>query len=169
LLADNTSLDLTFENSSALAKLRTDDGKVSQILRNYISNAIKFTPQGEIGVRASMNEGNIRFAVSDTGIGIAPEHHERIFEEFAQVENALQRKFRKTGLGLPLCRNLTALLGGRVWVESEPRRGSTFYTEFPAVYRSEAEPGGELQAREFNRAAVLLIDDSAEAFTSIEP
>src|SRR5262249_8981168 len=143
--------------------------KVSQILRNYISNAIKFTPQGEIRVHASMNRENIRFAVSDTGIGIAPEHHARIFEEFTQVDNPLQRKFRGTGLGLPLCRNLAALLGGRVWVESEPGRGSTFFTEFPAVYRGEAEQGGELQAREFNRPAVLLIDDSAEAFTSIEP
>src|SRR5262249_2716839 len=68
LLADNSSVDLVFESANATAGLRTDDGKVSQILRNYISNAIKFTPQGEIRVHASMNRENIRFAVSDTGI-----------------------------------------------------------------------------------------------------
>src|SRR5262249_54241848 len=102
LLADNSSVDLVFESANATAGLRTDDGKVSQILRNYISNAIKFTPQGEIRVHASMNRENIRFAVSDTGIGIAPEHHARIFEEFTQVDNPLQRKFRRTVLRLPL-------------------------------------------------------------------
>src|SRR5262249_49908526 len=130
---------------------------------------IKFTPQGEIRVRASMVAENVRFAVSDTGIGIAPEHQESIFEEFTQVENPLQSKFRGTGLGLPLCRNLSALLGGRAWVESELGRGSTFFSEFPAVYRGEAELPGELQAREFNRPPVLLIEDNAEAFTSLEP
>ncbi|HZS27658.1 MAG TPA: ATP-binding protein [Candidatus Angelobacter sp.] len=169
LLADNSSVDLVFEDNTESAKLRTDDGKVSQILRNFISNAIKFTPQGEIRVYASMVGENVRFEVRDTGIGIAPEHHETIFEEFTQVENPLQGKFRGTGLGLPLCRNLSALLGGRVWVESELGRGSRFFSEIPAVYRGEAETPGELQAREFNRAPVLLIDDSVDAFTTIEP
>lgn len=169
LLAGNSSVDLVFEDTTAAARLRTDDGKVSQILRNFISNAIKFTPQGEVRVRAIMSGENVRFEVRDTGIGIAPEHHETIFEEFTQVENPLQENFRGTGLGLPLCRNLAALLGGRVWLESELGRGSTFFTEFPAVYRGEAESPGELQVREFNRPPVLLIDDTAEAFTSIEP
>ena len=169
LLAANSSVDLVFEDMTGLVQLRTDDGKVSQILRNFISNAIKFTPQGEIRVRAGMDGENIRFAVSDTGIGIAPEHHESIFEEFTQVENPLQAKFRGTGLGLPLCRNLSALLGGRAWVESQPGIGSTFFAEFPAIYHGEAEAPGELQAREFNRPPVLLIEDNAEAFTSIEP
>jgi signal transduction histidine kinase/CheY-like chemotaxis protein len=169
LLADNSSVDLVFEDTTESAKLRTDDGKVSQILRNFISNAIKFTPQGEIRVYASLVGENVRFEVSDTGIGIAPEHHESIFEEFTQVENPLQERFRGTGLGLPLCRNLSALLGGRVWVESELGHGSRFFSEIPAVYRGEAEAPGELQAREFNRPPVLLIDDIVDAFTTIEP
>lgn len=169
LLAANSSVDLVFEDLTGSVTLRTDDGKVSQILRNFISNAIKFTPQGEIRVCASMNGENVRFAVKDTGIGIAPEHQESIFEEFTQVENSLQAKFRGTGLGLPLCRNLSALLGGRAWVESELGRGSTFFSEFPAVYRGEAESPGELQAREFNRPPVLLIEDTAEAYASLEP
>jgi signal transduction histidine kinase/CheY-like chemotaxis protein len=169
LLAGNTSVDLIFENTAGGAMLRTDEAKVSQILRNFISNAIKFTPRGTITVAASMLGENVRFEVRDTGIGIAPEHHERIFEEFTQVENPLQEKFRGTGLGLPLSRNMAVLLGGRAWVESEVGQGSSFFAEFPAVYRGEGAAPGELQAREFNRPPILLMDDSAQAFTAIEP
>jgi signal transduction histidine kinase/DNA-binding response OmpR family regulator len=169
LLSGNSSVDLIFEDNTGSAMLKTDEGKVSQILRNFISNAIKFTPQGEVRVRASIAGNNVRFEVRDTGIGIAPEHHDRIFEEFTQVENPLQEKFRGTGLGLPLCRNLSALLGGRVWVESEQGRGSSFFSEFPAVYHGEAESPGELQPSDFNRPPVLLIEDNADAFTAIDP
>jgi CheY-like chemotaxis protein len=162
-------VDLVFENTAGAAALTTDEGKVSQVLRNFISNAIKFTPQGTISVIAGMEGETVRFEVRDTGIGIPPEQHDRIFEEFTQVENPLQEKFRGTGLGLPLSRNLAALLGGRVWVESQVGRGSSFFAEFPAVYRGEAARQGDLQARDFNRAPVLLVDDSADAFTAVEP
>jgi CheY-like chemotaxis protein len=158
-----------FENTAGPAMLKTDEGKVSQILRNFISNAIKFTPRGTITVIASLVGENVRFEVRDTGIGIAPENHEKIFEEFAQVENPLQEKFRGTGLGLPLSRNLAILLGGRAWVESQIGRGSSFFAEFPMVYRGESRLPGELQAREFNRTPVLLLDDNAEAYAAIEP
>ena len=169
LLADNTSVDLVFENTAGAAMLKTDEGKVSQVLRNFISNAIKFTPRGTITVIASLVEGNVRFEVRDTGIGIAPENHEKLFEEFNQVENPLQEKFRGTGLGLPLSRNLAILLGGRAWVESQLGHGASFFAEFPVVYRGEAPLQGELQAREFNRTPVLLVDDNAESFTAVEP
>ena len=96
--------------------LDTDEGKVSQILRNFISNALKFTERGE--VRVSARGADRRHAsssrVADTGIGIAPEDQERIFEEFAQVERTVQRRVKGTGLGLPLSRQLAELLGGRV-------------------------------------------------------
>lgn len=172
LLADNTSVDLVFETSFGIPPLHTDEGKVSQILRNFISNAIKFTPQGEIRIAAKVTETDtVIFRVQDTGIGIAPEHHETIFQEFTQLENILQSRYRGTGLGLPLCRNLAILLGGSVWVESERGRGSTFYTEIPIVYSGEAdvaEAPASLPAPEFNRAAVLLIEDSIETFTALE-
>ena len=94
--------------------LRTDEGKVSQIVRNLISNALKFTPDGHVTVCAECARKNrVLFEVADTGIGIPPEHHETIFQEFSQVENPLQERHRGTGLGLPLCRNLAILLGGR--------------------------------------------------------
>ena len=166
LLADNTSVDLVFEDSSELPPLHTDEGKVSQILRNLISNALKFTPRGQVIVSARMVESNqVLFSVADTGIGIAREHHETIFREFSQVENPLQDRHRGTGLGLPLCRNLSMLLGGQLWLESEEGKGSTFYVQIPAVYVGEAvhpEVSAELPAPEFHRAPVLCLEDNLE-------
>ena len=128
-----------------LPPLRTDEGKVSQILRNLISNALKFTPNGKVTVSARMVESrDVQFTVEDTGIGIAGEHHETIFREFSQVENPLQERYRGTGLGLPLCRNLAMLLGGRIWLESELGKGSTFFVRIPAVYVGEAITGGRI-------------------------
>ena len=90
----------------------TDEGKVSQILRNLISNALKFTERGEVRVSAAVTDARVRssFTVADTGIGIAPEDQPRIFEEFTQLEHRLQRQVRGTGLGLPLSRRLAELL-----------------------------------------------------------
>lgn len=170
LLADNTSVDLVFEDPSLIPSLRSDEGKVSQILRNFISNAIKFTPQGEVRVSGRVDGDVVIFSVKDTGIGIAPQHHETIFQEFTQIENPLQERFRGTGLGLPLCRNLAILLGGRVWLESEEGRGSAFFAEIPMVYHGESEAVEPMpEAPEFSRAPVLLIDDNPEMFNLLEP
>lgn len=132
LLAD-TVLRLIFVDDTHGLVLHSDEGKLSQILRNFISNALKFTEHGEIRVVASLQAGgaSVRFDVSDTGIGIAPENHELIFEEFGQVKNPLQYKSRGTGLGLPLCRKLAGLLGGSVELQSEPGCGSTFSAIVP--------------------------------------
>ena len=170
LLADNTSVELIFADVSDVSTLHTDEGKVSQILRNFISNAIKFTPQGEVRISAQEHGSDIIFSVRDTGIGIDPRDHEKIFQEFAQIENPLQEKFHGTGLGLPLCRNLAALLGGRVWVESELGHGATFYTSIPKIYRGEdlTVETEEPTAQEFHRAPVLLIDANRETFNGLE-
>lgn len=167
LLADNTSVDLVFDDSRELSSLHTDEGKVSQILRNLISNALKFTPSGSVTVSAKeLQDGRIQFAVADTGIGIPKEHHENIFKEFSQVENPLQERHRGTGLGLPLCRNLAVLLGGHIDLDSEPGRGSTFCLTIPATYVGEALEAGDLAALpapEFHRTPVLYLEDSEEA------
>src|SRR5579864_7150837 len=173
LLADNNSVDLVFEEVHDLPAFRTDEGKVSQILRNFISNAIKFTPQGEVRVSAEFSaDGTITFKVKDTGIGIAPEHQETIFQEFTQIDNPLQDRHRGTGLGLPLCRNLAILLGGKVWVESNPGQGSSFFARIPVLYRGESDApeliSEGMPSVEFHRAAVLLIDDNVESFTFLE-
>ena len=172
LLAENTSVDLVFVEGANLPKLRTDEGKVSQILRNFISNAIKFTPQGEIKIFAEQKENCVMFEVADTGIGIAPEHLETVFQEFSQIENPLQNRYRGTGLGLPLCRQMALLLGGKVWVESELGRGSSFFAELPIVYKGEGKMDRtqeEALSPEFSRAAVLLIDSEPNTFSMLEP
>lgn len=173
LLADNSSVDLIFEDTRELPPLHTDEGKVSQILRNLLSNAIKFTPTGSVSVAAhAVENGCVVFTVADTGIGIPNEHHETIFREFSQIENPLQERHRGTGLGLPLCRNLAMLLGGKIWLESEPGKGSTFFVRIPSVYVGEAaltpEEATSLPAPEFHRAPVLILEDNPETSHLLE-
>lgn len=166
LLAENNSVNLVFEEPVDRSPLRTDEGKVSQILRNLISNAIKFTPQGSVTVSATaLPEGEVEFKVADTGIGIAAEHHETIFKEFSQVENPLQDRYRGTGLGLPLCRNLAKLLGGSIWLESELGKGTTFFVRIPTVYVGETMQSdlNEMPpAPEFHRTPVLIVEDDID-------
>ena len=166
LLADNNSVDLVFDDARHLAPMHTDEGKVSQILRNLVSNALKFTPAGAVTVRArSISDTRVEFSVTDTGIGIAPEHHETIFKEFSQVENPLQERHRGTGLGLPLCRNLAMLLGGEISLQSDLGRGSTFFLTIPALYVGENSPADNsapLPVPEFHRTPILYLEDNDE-------
>ncbi len=137
---DLGAVSLFFEPTFDLPPLFTDESKVAQILRNLISNALKFTSQGSVRVSATMEleadaaKAQVRFAVADTGIGIAPADIDRIFDAFAQVDGAAQRNIKGTGLGLPLCRKLAEILGGHVWVESTIGVGSTFVLRLPVRY-----------------------------------
>lgn len=132
----NTAVALLFEDADGLPRLRTDELKLAQVLRNLISNALKFTEQGEVRISAVGSEdgSRVRFTVADTGLGIRTDDIERIFDEFVQIESHLQRRVKGTGLGLPVSRRLTELLGGTLTGQSEPGRGSTFTAEVPAVY-----------------------------------
>ena len=163
----NQSVSLIFEEPESLPTMRTDEGKVSQILRNFISNALKYTERGHVRISAHLAPQSeaIVFAVEDTGIGIAQGDQQRIFDEFAQVDHALQRKFKGTGLGLPLSKRLAELLGGRLYVESEPGVGSTFFAEIPIVYR--ARPGDADQTPatwtlDPARVPILIVEDAFE-------
>lgn len=139
-IVEGSAVDLIFEEPVGLPRLYTDDKKVAQILRNFISNALKFTQAGEVRVSAGLeNEREIRFAVSDTGIGIPAELHNTLFEDFSQIDSPLQKRLRGTGLGLSLCKRFAALLGGRVGVESTPGVGSVFYVVIPLALAQ--EPG----------------------------
>jgi len=135
LLVTDT-VELVFDEPEGLPELYTDESKVSQILRNFISNALKFTERGTVRVEARLDPDgeSVVFAVHDTGIGLALEDREMIFEEFTQVASPLQRRVKGTGLGLPLCRKLAGLLGGDVYVESEPGKGSVFYARVRTHY-----------------------------------
>jgi len=128
----NPDVLLIFDEPQSTSRLYTDDKMLSQILRNFISNALKFTLKGEVRVSAVENaEASITFAVSDTGIGIAKESHHAIFHDFTQVDSPIQKRLRGTGLGLSLSKRLAELLGGSVALESELGVGSTFTVTVP--------------------------------------
>jgi len=136
----NPDVHLVFEEPHGIPKLYTDDRKLSQILRNFISNALKFTPRGEVRVSARCDGQRVTFAVADTGIGIDPEHHQSIFDDFSQVQSPLQKRLRGTGLGLALSKRLAGVLGGSVQVDSALGKGSVFSLTIPVSLEGSAPP-----------------------------
>jgi signal transduction histidine kinase len=159
-LQQNDAVELIFEEPVHCPALFTDEAKVAQILRNLISNSLKFTERGEVRIAAAFDPetGQCSLEVVDTGIGIAPEDHELVFQEFSQVANLLQFRAKGTGLGLPLSRRLAELLGGALTLRSTPGVGSAFTLRIPSVLGQRAaapvvvsQPG---QPR-----GVLVIDD----------
>jgi PAS domain S-box-containing protein len=141
-LAQEKGLRFEVHRSEGLSAIETDPRKLRQILINLVGNAVKFTEEGEVDLAVLEEEGWAVFRVRDTGIGIAPEHLEAIFEPFQQVETERARRVHGTGLGLSVSRRLTELLGGGLTVESTPGDGSTFAVRLPvrAPEPARAEP-----------------------------
>ncbi len=156
-LATNENVQLIIEDSPTVAtRLYTDEGKLAQILRNFISNALKFTERGTVHVRANLTrEGGVRFSVRDTGIGIAEQNKELVWQEWGQVESYQRPRHKGSGLGLPLSRQLAILLGGKTWLESTLGEGSTFYVEIPTAVKASAVAAEPTE----NEAMILIIDD----------
>jgi signal transduction histidine kinase len=129
--AGRRGIALQMNVDERLGQIQADERKVKQVLLNLLSNAIKFTPEGgRIEVAAVSKNGLAEVSVSDTGVGIAPEDQEKVFEEFRQVGTA-EKKAEGTGLGLTLCRKFVELHGGRIWVKSQVGVGSTFTFTIP--------------------------------------
>lgn len=167
-MVTHPDVKLIFDYDPNIPIIFSDETKVTQILRNLISNAIKFTEKGEIRVSAFLNidKNKVIFEVSDTGIGISKEYHEIIFEEFGQVEHPIQKKVKGTGLGLPLSRKFATLLGGTLTVQSEPGVGSTFRLTLPLSIQageklSVEKPTAKPKKPE-EMPQVLIIEDSPE-------
>jgi signal transduction histidine kinase/CheY-like chemotaxis protein len=168
-LLTSSSVNLLFEEAEDLPTLYADEGKVSQILRNFISNALKFTERGEIRVTASIDPDRrgMTIAVADTGIGIKPEDQTRIFDEFTQLDSPIQRKVKGTGLGLPLCKKMASLLGGQITVESQVGIGSVFTLTIP-LYHEKAmdkrlnQASGADLGLDPVRIPVLVVEDHPE-------
>ncbi len=144
--------------------LRGDPGRLRQILTNLGSNAIKFTHEGEVAIRVSVAEKtdarvNLRFEVRDTGIGIPKEKLTTLFSPFTQVDGSTTRKYGGTGLGLSISKQLAELMGGRIGVESEEGKGSTFW--FSAVLDRQPEGRDSLEAGDFAGTRVPVVDDDA--------
>jgi signal transduction histidine kinase/CheY-like chemotaxis protein len=161
-LLSRASVDLMVEEPLGFPTLHTDEGKVAQILQNFLSNAVKFTERGEIRLSAKAGPcDTIICSVTDTGIGIALKDQRRIFEEFNQIEGPIQKSVKGTGLGLPLTRKLADLLGGKVSVRSELGVGSTFVAVIPRCYRPLDESDAIAESRwrlDLGRLPVLVID-----------
>ena len=138
-LAAEKRLAFKAEVASDLPTGHGDGRRLSQVLLNLVGNAIKFTDKGEVVIRASLTNGAFSVAVCDTGPGIAAADQAKIFEEFQQAESSITRKKGGTGLGLSIAKRIIEMHGGRLWVESEPGQGSTFYFTLPV--RVEAQAG----------------------------
>jgi two-component system, sensor histidine kinase and response regulator len=165
--AEEKGLELIGDCDSALPdRLLGDPTRLRQILLNLTSNALKFTRQGEIIVRITQDQRPsadadtvpIRFEVTDTGIGIAPEKRDRLFEPFSQADASTTREFGGTGLGLSICHRLTEAMGGRIGVDSSPGAGSTFWCVIPL--RRAAEPTAGPPDSRLRDLRVLIVDDN---------
>ncbi len=168
--ANEKGVELVFDVDPEVPDLLYGDvGRIRQILVNLVGNAVKFTARGEIVVRCEVESAgtgyvSLHFAVSDTGIGIAPEQQDAIFEAFTQVDASMTRRFGGTGLGLSISSQLTRLMGGRIWVESELGRGSIFHFVIPLGIVDEVEPDGRRPRPEpvdLAEYEVLVVDDNA--------
>ena len=147
-LATDKSLDLQVEVQPGTPSLiYTDSQRLEQVLKNLLSNAIKFTEKGRVSLTVSRHPGNaIAFTVADSGIGIAPEQQDSIFEAFRQADGTTNRRYGGTGLGLSISRDLATLLGGSISVSSEPGQGSIFTLIMPEQFVENAEPHAPLPA-----------------------
>ncbi len=147
------------------AYLSGDPGRLRQVLLNLVGNALKFTDSGEISVRVALLEETdgdalVRFSVKDTGIGIAPEQNEMLFEKFTQADASTTRRYGGTGLGLAISKRLVELMGGEIGLESEPGKGSEFW--FAVRLPKQAEPERILVSADGIRGAhILVVDDNA--------
>ena len=150
-LISQKGIQLKIDLSDDLPKLVQGDClRLKQILLNLLGNAVKFTERGTIRISAAVadREGDavlLRLTVNDTGIGMSPEILERIFAPFEQADNSTTRRYGGTGLGLSICRRLTGLMGGRIWAESVPGQGSSFFVEFPFTVTAWPATAGERQ------------------------
>ena len=141
--------------------IKSDEQRLAQVITNLIGNAIKFTPErGAVKLKVNLSGKEnglfiLKFSVSDTGIGIAPEHHTDLFESFKQAENSTSRKFGGTGLGLSISKSIVDMMGGRIWIESELGKGATFF------FTINAEPGEEKKRiiPDLSQVRILIVDD----------
>lgn len=144
-----------------------DNDHLREIVQNLVENAIKYTIKGDVVVDVTGDDLHVTISIADTGIGIPREDQTHLFQKFYRVDNSDTREIGGTGLGLYLCRRLTETIGGRIWVESEYKRGSTFFVELPRVDHDEAQRLIEQASIEAERQAELeqqeVVHDAAEA------
>jgi two-component system sensor histidine kinase/response regulator len=165
--AHQKGLELIYEVQPDVAEaVLGDPGRIRQIVVNLVGNSIKFTDRGEVLLSVTQESESsdgvlLHFAVKDTGVGIPADKQQRIFEAFSQADGTMARKYGGTGLGLTICTRLVGLMGGRIWVDSQPGQGSTFHFTIGLVIQSglSAHPA-PLEAGELRNLPVLIVDDN---------
>ncbi|WP_137939327.1 response regulator [Chitinivorax sp. B] len=167
LRAQEKGLEMICDIDPALPRrLIGDPGRLRQILNNLIGNAIKFTEHGEIVLDIMVddhqpNHLQVKFSVRDTGIGIPKQKQQLIFESFQQADTSTTRKYGGTGLGLTICHRLTDLMGGHIWVESEPGKGSTFHFTLTYTIPADIEPPVAIPLNDLPGKTALVVDDNS--------
>jgi len=154
----NLQLDLTLSGPDGNDYVATDKAKLSQVITNLLINALKFTSTGKIEFGYTITESGLLFFVKDSGIGIEPSMHDKIFERFRQANNDIERKYGGTGLGLSISKGFVELLGGRIWVESTQGKGTSFYFTLPVLLGE----GAAAQQRQLLGSPVILIAEDDE-------
>jgi len=179
-LFENKDLILDKNIQAGIPDITGDRDKLIQVMVNLISNSVKFTPKGKVGCKVSRKKDEIVVSISDTGIGIAPQDHAAVFEQFKQVGDTLTDKPKGTGLGLPICKEIVEHHGGRIWVESELGKGSTFSFALPVLKTTAPKPihiddlirklkeqVNQSQLNRKGRAARLLVVDDDDSIRSL--
>lgn len=167
--ATRNNLKLKFDNKKISDSLviETDETKITQVLTNLVSNALKFTPSGSIEVDYELNNSTIQFRVEDTGIGIDPKYHQLIFDRFRQVEMSMSREYGGAGLGLSISKAFVELMGGKIWVESELGKGSRFYFTIPYstdYYEIKQAPNVTKKNIDLSYKSILIAEDEETNF-----
>ncbi|NCC34506.1 MAG: response regulator, partial [Chloroflexia bacterium] len=151
---------LDVEATSGLPAVMADRDRSLQVLINLLSNAIKFSPAGgRVLLQVQRHENVVRFAVQDWGRGISPEHHERVFQRFQQLDSSSTREFSGTGLGLAISKTLVEEQGGNIWLESLLGQGSTFHFTLPIVPGSEGLAFSSGEPAQARRSHILVVED----------
>ncbi|MCD4687335.1 MAG: response regulator, partial [Anaerolineae bacterium] len=161
-LAAQNGLTLQRDYSADLPPVFADQNRLRQILTNIVANAVKFTPQGCVTIRARVTTAAIQFEIEDTGIGIPGDQYDTVFKEFEQVDGSTTREYEGTGLGLAITKRLVEMHGGRIWLTSVLGQGTTFYVTMP-VHPDFTVPRPVADLNAPCPATVLVIDDSAES------
>ncbi|MFO8234228.1 MAG: response regulator [Bacteroidales bacterium] len=168
---ENLDFAISLDQNLKEKNIIVDKLKLKQIVSNLIENALKFTSKGIIEVGCYSEEDNIRFFVSDTGIGIAEQYHEMIFEKFRQVDSSATRNYGGTGLGLTVSNELVNILGGEMYLESRPGKGSTFYFSIPLkIHNDEKEDKEIMQTPQYNweNKTILVVEDDYTSYLYFE-
>ncbi len=166
VVAKNIGLNYHKPMEDTHSLINSDEDKINQIFTNLISNAIKFTSEGNIDFGYELKNGTIEFFVKDTGIGIPEDMNKRIFERFAQVNLSITRGYEGAGIGLAICKGLIEKLGGKIWFESQFNQGTTFYFDLPYVQPQQVKQDDTLRfhnLQKMNKTKILIVEDD---FTS---